>query len=98
MKKFLLLLLTVVFLTSCEKVTVLGSVVQKNYYKPYTTTSFIRTANGACIPRTHHHSERYEIIIHNSEINKGVRRTISQSQYEVINVGDSVYFTYTKFK
>lgn len=98
MKKLLLLLLTVVLLSSCEEVTVLGGVVQKNYYKPYTTTSYIRTANGVSIPRVHHHSERYEIIIHNSEINKGVRRTVSQSQYESINIGDSVYFTYTKFK
>ena len=98
MKKLLLLLLTVVLLSSCEKVTVLGCVVQKSYHKPYTTTSFIRTANGACIPRVHHHAEQYEIIIHNSEINKGVRRTVSQHQYEIINIGDSVYFTYTKFK
>ena len=98
MKKLLLLLLTVALLSSCEEVTVLGSVVQKNYYKPYTTTSFIRVGSGPSIPRVHHHSERYEIIIHNSEINKGVRRTVSQSQYEIINIGDSVYFTYTKFK
>lgn len=98
MKKLLLLLLTVVLLSSCEKVTVLGGVVQKNYYKPYTTTSYIRTANGVSVPRVHHHPERYEIIIYNSEISKGVRRTVSQSQYEIINIGDSVYFTYTKFK
>lgn len=98
MKKLLLLLLTIVLLSSCEKVTVLGQVIEKNYYKPYTTTSYIQTGNGVAIPSTRRHPERYEIVIYSSEVDIKTRRTVSQSEYEIINIGDSVYFTCTKFK
>ena len=94
MKKFLIFL-CLSLLVSCQIVDkeTKTCIVDKIYYRPYTSTHFSKVGN-VTVPRYTHHPERYELKLYSQELNKTFRKTVSKSQYDLLCIGDTIIYIY----
>lgn len=95
MKKFLILLVSIFLLISCEVVQTetYCVIVDKIYQQPYTT---YRQVNG--VRRKHYHPERYLLITYSTALEEEIHKEVSHDQYESLNVGDTVMHSYYAIK
>lgn len=94
MKKILIFLCLSLFV-SCQIVDkeTKTCVVDKIYYRSYTSTHFTKVGK-VHVPRYVHHPERYELKLYSNELNKTFRKTVSKSQYDLLHIGDTVIYIY----
>lgn len=97
MKKLSCLLLLVVLLVSCVEKETTCAVANKVYHKPYTTTHFIKVGH-VHTPRKHYHAERYELVLYSPTCNQVFHRNVSKTQFDNLNIGDSVIIRFKTFK
>ena len=95
MKKFLILIASIFLLVSCEFVQeeTYCIIVDKIYKQPYTT---YRHVNG--VRRKHYHPERYLLITYSAVLEEEIHKEVSHDQYESLNVGDSIIYSYYAIK
>lgn len=94
MKKFLIFLCLSLFI-SCQIVDkeTKTCIVDKTYYRSYTSTHFTKVGN-VHVPRHIHHPERYELKLYSKELNKVFHKTVSKNQYDLFCIGDTIICTY----
>ena len=95
MKKLLILLASIFLLISCEFVQTetYCVIVDKIYQQPYTHYSQV---NG--VRRKHYHPARYLLITYSTELEKEIHKEVSHDQYESLNIGDSIIYSYYAIK
>lgn len=94
-KKIAILSMMLFLLTGCASQLKNGTVivVEKEYHKPYTTTTFTR-AGKAMIPIRHHHDEEYKVIVKQFDddkdeyIEEGVK--VDKQLYDKVKIGDEL--------
>ena len=95
MKKFLILIVSVFLLISCEvsQEETYCIIVDKLYQKSY---SHYTQVGG--VRRKHYHPERYLLITYSTVLEKEIHKEVSHDQYESLNVGDSIIYSYYAIK
>ena len=94
MKKFLIFLCFSLFI-SCQIVDkeTKTCIVDKIYYRSYTSTYFSKVGN-VTVPRMVHHPEKYELKLYSPELNKVFHKTVSKNQFDFLCIGDTIIYPY----